>query len=191
MVYQLHTVKILIVEDMHAMLTLTKSLLSIFGFQQLITAKDGEEGFEAVKKHDPDVVITDWLMEPKDGLEMISEIRKNPLSPNPYVPVILMTGYSDIKRVESARDMGVTEFLVKPYTARDLYSRIVQIIEKPRQFVDAGEFFGPDRRRKKGVGYSGPHRRQADEDEDMSKSPEERRIAAEILNKLRKEAEEI
>ena len=70
-----------------------------------------------------------------------------------------MTGYSDQPRVEEARDTGVTEFLMKPYSARDMYARIVQIIEKPRQFVDTGEFFGPDRRRRKNFTFTGSNRR--------------------------------
>ena len=144
------------------MQTLTKSILSIFGFIHIYSAFDGEEGFATYKERMPDLIITDWLMEPMDGIEMIEKIRRDPNSPDPYVPIILMTGYSDRLRVEKARDMGVTEFLMKPFTARDLYSRIVQVIEKPRQFVDAGAFFGPDRRRRQNIAYSGPYKREED-----------------------------
>ena len=58
-----------------------------------------------------------------------------------------------------ARDSGITEFLVKPYTAKTLYDKIEAIIERPRNFVKADGFFGPDRRRKK-VNYMGQDRRQ-------------------------------
>jgi two-component system chemotaxis response regulator CheY len=61
-----------------------------------------------------------------------------------------------------ARDAGVTEFLVKPFTARDLYRRLYQIIERPRQFVRSEDFFGPDRRRKGAADYQGPLRRDTD-----------------------------
>lgn len=190
MAYRLNEVKVLIVEDMQPMLSLTKSLLSIFGFKELIGATSGEEAFELCVKNDPDVIITDWLMQPMDGLELIKKIRTEPSSPNPYVPIILMTGYSDKLRVEHARDSGVTEFLVKPYTARDLYARIVQIIEKPRQFVDAGTFFGPDRRRRKNFAYDGPTRRASDRI-DEGRSSTERRVATEILEKLREDTKKI
>ena len=75
-----------------------------------------------------------------------------------------MTGYSNRVRVEHARDEGITEFLAKPYTSRDLYNRIVQIIEKPRQFVKNKEFFGPDRRRRSDGDYEGPKKRGKDKD---------------------------
>ncbi len=141
------------------MLSLTTSILSMFGFKNIHGAKTVEEGFKLFCQYKHDLVITDWLMEPHDGIELIRQIRKEPESPNPFVPIILMTGYSDQPRVESARDTGVTEFLMKPYSARDMYARIVQIIEKPRQFVDTGEFFGPDRRRRKNFDFFGSNRR--------------------------------
>ncbi len=159
MAYDLSHVKILIVEDMQPMLALTISLLKAFGFKNLHGAKDAEEGFRLYCSINPDLVITDWLMEPYDGMELISRIRRHPASPNKFVPIILMSGYSDRARVEKARDKGVTEFLMKPYSAKDLYARIVQIVEKPRQFVDTGEFFGPDRRRKKDFEFYGKDKR--------------------------------
>jgi CheY-like chemotaxis protein len=162
MSYRLHDVKILVVEDMLPMLSLTKSILNIFGFNKVYTAPNGEAAYEMYQEQKPDLVITDWLMEPMNGLDLIRKIRKDPKSHNPFVPIILMTGFSDRARVEIARDDGVTEFLVKPFSAKDIYSRIVQIIEKPRQFVNAGDFFGPDRRRRKIADYGGPKRRDED-----------------------------
>ncbi len=145
------------------MLSLTISLMNMFGFKQVHGAKSADEGYALYRQHNHDMVITDWLMEPKDGLDFIRMIRRREDSPNKYVPVILMTGYSDQPRVETARDMGVTEFLMKPYSARDMYARIVQVVEKPRQFVDTGEFFGPDRRRRKNFSFIGDDKR-ADSD---------------------------
>ncbi len=159
MSYDLSQVRILIVEDMQPMLSLTISILNMFGFKNVHGAKSADEGLHLFIQHNHDLIITDWLMEPKDGLELIRQVRRSELSPNKFVPVILMTGYSDQPRVEIARDEGVTEFLMKPYSARDMYARIVQIIEKPRQFVDTGEFFGPDRRRRKNFDFNGQDRR--------------------------------
>jgi CheY-like chemotaxis protein len=189
MPYKLENVRLLVVDDMPPMLTLAKSLLNIAGFKDVYTASNGETGFELFKKHSPDLVITDWMMEPVNGLELIDKIRKDPLSPDRYAPVIVMTGYSSRLRVESARDEGTTEFLVKPFTAKDLYSKIEYVIEKPRQFVDAPAFFGPDRRRRRSDNYDGPPRR-----EDDSNKQDHRSYAhndpkdAEALRKLASEA---
>lgn len=158
MAYDFSDVSVLIVEDNLPMVELIKSLLTTFGIKKISSARDGEEGFVLYRKETFDLVITDWMMKPVDGISLTRRLRNDPLSPNQYVPVILMTGFSEKRRVMQARDVGVTEFLVKPFNARDLYRRIAQIIEKPRQFVRS-EDFGPDRRRKNDRGYSGRERR--------------------------------
>jgi two-component system chemotaxis response regulator CheY len=160
--YHFDDVKILVVEDNQPMLEITKTLLATFGVGTIVGAREGEEGFREYCELNPDIVIADWMMKPVDGISLARRIRNDLRSPNPYVPIILMTGFSEMRRVIQARDAGVTEFLVKPFTARDLYKRITQIIERPRQFVRSEDFFGPDRRRKASTDYSGPLRRETD-----------------------------
>lgn len=159
MAYQFKNIKILVVENNDPMRNLVKSLLLTFGVGEVMGAVNGEQGFDVFCEESPDLVIADWLMDPVNGIELVEKIRRDSRSPNPFVPVILMTGFSEKRRVEWARDTGVTEFLVKPFTARTLYERIAIIIERPRQFVRAPDFFGPDRRRKSDKGYNGPDRR--------------------------------
>ncbi len=189
MAYDLGDIKVLIADDMKPMLALTKTVLESFGFSQIFLAENGDEAFELTCKNNPDFIITDWLMEPTDGLEFIKKIRTDPASPNAFVPVIMMTGFSSKLRVEGARDSGITEFLVKPFTAKDLYARVFQIIEKPRQFVSTEEFFGPDRRRKRIKDYVGPRRRDHDALKDDVNAPDPE--ALDILKKLSEEAKKI
>lgn len=159
MAYDLSKVKILIVDDVQPMLVLTTTMLGILGFANVHGARSADEAYRLFQHHNHDLVITDWFMEPRDGLDLIRTIRRDEKSPNKFVPIILMTGYSDQPRVEMARDSGVTEFLMKPYNARDMYARIVQIVEKPRAFVEVNKFFGPDRRRKKDYSFNLKNRR--------------------------------
>lgn len=162
MAFQFENTAVLIIDDMTPMLATTASMLKVFGFKHIYTAADPVEGFEKFCAHNPDLVITDWLMEPYDGIALTEKIRTDPRSPNQFVPIILMTGYSAKVRVMEARDKGVTEFMVKPFSAKDLAARIEQLIEKPRKFVHSKEFFGPDRRRRKDDSYNGPRRRGAE-----------------------------
>ncbi|MCC6597477.1 MAG: response regulator [Alphaproteobacteria bacterium] len=162
MAYDFENISVLIIEDNAPMLGLLKSLLNVYGFQTILTARDGEEGYRVFQTHKPDLVITDWMMKPVDGISLSRRIRNDARSPAPFTPIILMTGFSQLRRVMQARDAGVTEFIVKPFNARDLYRRISQIIEKPRQFVRSEDFFGPDRRRKTTENYNGPQRRDED-----------------------------
>lgn len=152
----------MVVEDAPPMLELVAGVLDVLGVRRVITARNGEEAWERFQKEKPDIIITDWLMEPMDGIELTMKIRRDGLSIDRMVPIIVMTGYSAITRVALARDIGVTEFLVKPFTANDLARRILSIIERPRDFVDADDFFGPDRRRRKMAEFSGQDRREKD-----------------------------
>ena len=129
----------------------------------------GERAYEIFQREKPDLIITDWLLEGMDGITLTDKIRTDPRSQNPYIPIIITTGYRSIPRVETARDTGITEYLVKPFTSKDLYARIVQTIEKPRKFVESGNFFGPDRRRRKNTDYQGGKKRTSDgrSDEDF------------------------
>lgn len=163
MTYQFHRISVLIIEDNLPMMEITKSLLLAFGVGNVIGAANGDIGFRRFCQYNTDIVIADWMMQPMDGIALTRRLRNSPESPNPYVPVILMTGFSEKRRVLAARDSGVTEFLVKPFNARDLYRRIAQVIERPRQFVRSDDFFGPDRRRTVATEYSGPQRREEDD----------------------------
>ena len=166
MTYSFHSIKILLVEDNLMMLKLLESVLRSFGVVEITTALNGNDAFYKFCAKNHDLVITDWMMSPCDGIELSKKIRNHLQSPNQYVPIVLMTGFSEKKRVINARDVGVTEFLVKPFNARDLYKRLQQIIERPRQFVRCEDFFGPDRRRKALEGYKGPRRRKSDQESD-------------------------
>ena len=156
----LDKLSILVVEDTAPMQRLIVSVLTSLGFPKPYVAHNGIQGFEMFQRYNPDIVITDWLMSPGDGLDLTRKIRGHIYSPNKMAPVILITGYSSLPRVQEARDAGVTEFLVKPFTAADISKRITHVINQPRDFVSIREYFGPDRRRRKADTYSGPMRRE-------------------------------
>ncbi len=162
MSYQFQNITVLIVEDNQPMLELAKAIMTAFGVKNVLGAKNGEEGFKKFCEHNPDIIIADWMMKPMDGISLARRIRNDHNSPNKFVPFVLMTGFSEKRRVMQARDAGVTGFLVKPFTARDLYKRLYRVIERPRQFVRSEDFFGPDRRRKSVNEYEGPQRRNTD-----------------------------
>lgn len=143
MAYQFYGINVLLVEDNQPMLDLTKSILLTFGVGRVVTTRNGDAGFKEFCSYNPDLVIADWMMNPVDGISLTKMIRTDKRSPNQFCPVILMTGFGERHRVIQARDAGVTEFLVKPFNARDLYRRIAQVIERPRQFVKAPDFFWP------------------------------------------------
>src|SRR6185312_4041372 len=91
-----------------------------------------------------------------DGLELTQMIRQPGANTNPYVPIIMLTGHSEKKRVIASRDAGVTEFLAKPISAKSLYQRVLNIVVNPRPFIKTKTYFGPDRRRNLNPNYDDP-----------------------------------
>jgi two-component system, chemotaxis family, chemotaxis protein CheY len=159
--------KALIVEDNVHMRVLLRSLLQALGIRNIHESGDGESGFAELCARNPDIVLTDLSMAPTDGIHLTKQIRTGGNSPNRYVPIIMVTGHTEKARVEAARDAGVTEFLAKPITVQNLMSRLAEIVERPRPFVKCDNYFGPERRRRRIEGYSGPWRRKDDLKDDL------------------------
>ena len=154
----LEEVKILVVDDNSFMRSLIRQLLKALGAREIFEASDGAEGYEVARQLNPDIALVDWVMKPEDGIAFVKNIRSAENSPNPLMPIIMVSGYSEEGRVLAARDAGVNEFVVKPLSATSLFTRIQWIIENPRQFVTTDTFFGPDRRRKDSP-FKGENRR--------------------------------
>lgn len=151
--------RFLVIDDNAHMRRILRTLLHGFGAREVYEAEDGAAGLEAFTHYSPDIIITDWAMPIFDGLELTQMIRQPGANSNPYVPIIMLTGHSEKKRVIAARDTGVTEFLTKPISAKALYQRILNVVANPRPFIKTVTYFGPDRRRNTTVSYGGPERR--------------------------------
>jgi len=155
--YSFERFSVLIVEDNAYMSSLLMQGLRALGVGQIRTTRHGGAAIELMQlmKTQPakaglmsiDLILSNWLMSPVDGAMLLRWVRRHKESPNRFMPFIMVTGYADRERVQEARDMGVTEMLTKPFSVQSIAQRIVQVIERPRQFVHTSAYFGPDRRR--------------------------------------------
>lgn len=159
--YDLSNLNVLVVDDNRHMRFLVKTILHAFAIKNIAEAADGSDALKLLKTFPTDVVICDWMMEPLDGIDLTRMIRTGSDSANPFVPIIMLTGHTEMARVQEARDAGVTEFLAKPISSQAVYHRMVQIIEKPRKFIKNKRYTGPDRRRRT-VEFKGAERRKED-----------------------------
>ena len=152
---------LLVVDDNAQMRTIVGTVLAAAGARRLHYAPDGRRGLDIVKHGLIDVIFVDYEMPVMNGLEFLSGVRGLE-SQMRFTPIIMLTGHSDLKRITAARDRGVNEFLGKPVTAKSILTRLETVILKPRPFVSAPRYFGPDRRRKTLDSYVGPRRRASD-----------------------------
>lgn len=143
---ELSELRVLLVDDNQHMRAIVTAILRGTGVTNLREASDGARGLEILETWPADIAVVDFRMQPMDGAEFTRLVRNAPGSKNPYLPIIMMTGFAERQRVEEARDAGVSEFLVKPVTAQRLLDRINAVIYHPRPFVRKDGYFGPARR---------------------------------------------
>jgi len=156
--YRFDRLKILVVDDNAHMRKLVVTILQAFGTLQIFEAASGEQALALMRDAQPDVIVLDWVMEGMSGLEFAKEVRTSPNTPNPFVPIIMLTGHTALDHVRQARDAGVNEFLAKPVSVKAILTRLIAVIEHPRPYVRTKAYFGPCRRRR-GDEYRGPERR--------------------------------
>lgn len=158
--YDFSRITVLICDDSYYIRSLVRSFLDGFGVGQVLEAADAREGFMEFISEDPDIIISDWNMGETSGIDLVHLIRWSEKSPNPFVPIIMLTGYTELDRIKQARDAGISGYLAKPLTATGLYKQLRIAADDRRSFIRDDEFFGPDRRTRSRGEYEGPDRRQ-------------------------------
>jgi CheY-like chemotaxis protein len=118
----------LVVDDIPHMVMLLTSMLRTLGFKDIVSAETVAKAHELLPIWNPGIVFVDWTMEPIDGLELVKIIRSGKDVPNPYVPIVMVTGHNDLIRVREAREAGADAFIVKPLSAKLLAKRIKAVL---------------------------------------------------------------
>jgi two-component system chemotaxis response regulator CheY len=150
--WDLSRLRVVVIDDNHFSRDLASLCLSALGVKEIYAADGAKSGMDAMRANAPDIVLVDWVMEPVDGIGFVKAIRGNKRNPFRFLPLMIVSAYSEQWRVEEARDSGANEFVVKPFSAYSLYTKIRGIIESPRPFVEVPDgYFGPDRRRRNSV----------------------------------------
>ncbi len=118
---------VLIVDDYTTMLRIIKNLLKQLGFNNVDEATDGSMALEKVKTKEYGLVISDWNMEPMTGLEFLKQVRS---SDEAYktVPFIMVTAESKTENVVAAKQAGVNNYIVKPFNAETLKTKIASVL---------------------------------------------------------------
>lgn len=157
--YDFSGISMLLVDQNRFIRTIVANICRSFGVERVYESDDAPDAFTLMKQTPIDIVVTEWMLEPLDGRDFARLIRTARDSPNPMVPIIMLTGHTQAQYVIEARDAGVTEFLCKPVSSRNLLNRMIHVIERPRAFIKSPGYVGPDRRRRDSTSYTGPERR--------------------------------
>lgn len=117
-----HSMPVLIVDDYNTMLRIIRNLLKQIGFQDIDEATDGSAALAKMRDKKYGLVISDWNMEPMTGIELLKEVRADD-SLN-RTPFIMVTAEAKTENVVLAKKAGVNNYIVKPFNAQTLQSKI-------------------------------------------------------------------
>jgi two-component system, chemotaxis family, chemotaxis protein CheY len=117
---------ILVVDDYRTMVRIVRNLLQQLGFANVDDASDGASALAKLREQTFGLVISDWMMEPMSGLELLEQIRADPKLR--ALPFIMITAENRKERVARAEQAGADGFIVKPFTAEALSDRIAAVM---------------------------------------------------------------
>jgi two-component system, chemotaxis family, chemotaxis protein CheY len=113
---------ILVVDDYKTMIRIIRNLLKQLGFEDVDDAADGTEALTKMRSRKYGLIISDWNMEPMTGYELLKEVRSDPTLGK--TPFIMVTAESKTENVIAAKKAGVNNYIVKPFNAQTLKSKI-------------------------------------------------------------------
>ncbi|MEP9375403.1 response regulator [Aquabacter sp. CN5-332] len=118
---------VLVVDDYKTMVRIIRNLLKQIGFDDVDEASDGTEALSKLKERQYGLVISDWNMEPMTGYELLKRVRDD--ADLTSLPFIMVTAEAKSENVIAAKKAGVNNYIVKPFNAQTLKSKIENVFE--------------------------------------------------------------
>lgn len=128
-------VSVMVVDEAPYARRLLREILSRVGIRRIIEAPDGAEALAQLAENLPDVVILNWQLPILSGEEFVRLARTPATSPLPTVPIIVTLSRPEKIAVDRAVRLGVNEILVKPFSPKALWSRMDEVLNRPRPYV--------------------------------------------------------
>lgn len=117
---------ILVVDDFNTMRRIVRNLLNQLGFNNIDEAEDGDSAIAKLAEKSYRLILSDWNMEPKSGIDLLKEVRAQ--DHYKTLPFILITAESKVENIMEAKNAGVSSYIVKPFNAKTLKEKLVQVI---------------------------------------------------------------
>ena len=121
---------VLVVDDYGTMIRIVRSLLRQLGFGDVDDAPDGAAALAKMRAKRYGLVISDWNMEPMTGFDLLRQVRTDPQLGD--TPFIMLTAESATENVIAARKAGVNNYIVKPFNAQTLKSKLEAVFADGR-----------------------------------------------------------
>jgi CheY-like chemotaxis protein len=137
-------------------------------------AETAEQSLVALAYFQPNILIIDWDIDNGHGLRLVERLRTGEAGEGVRrVPIVMLAGFNTSGHVERARNAGVDEFVLRPFSTAALIAKVAEVQVRRREFIESADYSGPDRRRRRnGVDYDGPRRRLFDQNDRSADAPE-------------------
>lgn len=160
----LRTKTALIVDDNRNRSTLLRRVLRELGLTRVNEVPDVADGAAGLQATWVDIAFVEKDLAFLDGYQFARMVRFDPLTQNPFLPVVLLCSTVDRSSILRAINTGIDAVMAKPLTHGEVNSKVGQLLGRPLTYIRTGSgYFGPDRRRRPDPGYGGHERRKVDE----------------------------
>jgi len=121
----LKDMRVFIVDDYNTMLRILRNLLRQLDINNVDEATNGDTAYQMLQRTPPDLIISDWNMQPVTGLDLLKKVRSD--AKLKHIPFIMVTAESKTENVVAAKQAGVSNYIVKPFNAETLRAKIASV----------------------------------------------------------------
>lgn len=120
------SMNVLVVDDYKTMIRIVRGLLEQLGFRNIDDATDGPSALEKIQAKDYGLILSDWNMSPMTGYELLQKVRADARTKN--VPFLMVTAEAKTENVIAARQAGVNNYIIKPFTLAVLKQKLTAVL---------------------------------------------------------------
>lgn len=143
---RLPDLSLLVADESRHVRQMVREMVQRVGIRRVLEVQDGAEAMDVLAEARPDLAVVDWDLPGVSGEDLIKAARTISTSPAPRIPIVLMLARPRRSIVAKAADLGVNEVITKPFSPAMLWSRLDDVVRRPRPFIAQGDFVRPQPR---------------------------------------------
>lgn len=120
------SMQVLVVDDYKSMTRIVRNMLAQLGFTHVDEAPSGEAAMNLIRDRDYGLILSDWNMEPMSGLELLKQVRADGRTGR--IPFVMVTAEAKVENVLAARQAGVSNYVIKPFTLAVLRQKLSSVL---------------------------------------------------------------
>lgn len=162
----LQSVSVLVADRNHYSRALISQALRGFGVKHIIPCDSAAAAQEQLTQAGADLCLIEAELPDMSGADLVRAIRRLPTAPLRFVPVLMVSGYTQFRTLNTSRDAGANLILQKPISPQALFDRVFWLSKTKRAYIETADYIGPDRRFREGTPPDGAYKRSTDKTAD-------------------------